>query len=131
MASVFTKIINRELPAHIVAEDASFIAFLDIRPLTKGHTLVVPKEEIDDIFDQSEDTLAKLLPFARLVAKKIRHCVPCKRIGLSVVGLEVPHTHLHLIPINAVQDMNFARPPMQLSQDEMRSLAKAISEAPV
>ncbi len=125
MASVFSRIIAREIPAYIVAEDANYIAFLDANPVQVGHTLVVPKAEIDDIFDQSDEVLAGLLLFAKPVATRIKAAIPCKRIGLSVVGLEVPHTHLHLIPINTVQDMHFGK-SVSLSATELTKIAEQI-----
>ena len=129
MASIFSKIVNGEIPAHIVAEDDQFLAFLDIRPLNEGHTLVIPKKEVDYFFDLDQDLLSAIMPFAAQVAKAIKKVVPCERIGVSVVGLEVPHAHVHLIPINTVQDMSFARTPKQMSQDDLQNLAKQISEA--
>jgi histidine triad (HIT) family protein len=129
VASIFTKIINREIPAHIVAEDDRFIAFLDISPLAKGHTLVVPKTEIDYIFAVPDTLLADLMVFAKGVAIKIEKAVPCKRIGVSAIGLEVPHTHVHLIPINSVSDMNFARPKLEFSAEEMSKVADKIRQA--
>lgn len=125
MATIFTKIINGEIPCHKLAEDERFISFLDIRPQSKGHALVVPKTEVDYIFDQPDDVLNGMLLFARPVARAIEACVPCKRIGLAVVGLEVPHTHLHLIPINQIQDISF-KAPLEMSQDELADLAKEI-----
>lgn len=129
MASIFTKIINKELPAHIVAEDERFLAFLDIMPLTKGHVLVIPKKEIDYVFDLDDELLSDLFVFAKGVAKKIRKVITCSRIGVSVVGLEVPHTHIHLIPINHVSDMNFAKDKLKLSNDELAIIAEKIREA--
>lgn len=129
MASIFTKIINRELPAHIVAENKKFLAFLDIMPLTKGHVLVIPKVEVDYIFDLDDESLGELIIFSKSVAKKMKKVIECERIGVSVVGLEVPHTHIHLIPINNVSDMNFAKEKLKLSNDELAELAKKIREA--
>ena len=129
MASIFTKIINREIPGHIVAEDDRFIAFLDINPLVRGHCLVVPKEEIDYIYDLEDDTLAALSVFSKKVAKAIEKVVPCIRIGIAVIGLEVPHTHLHLVPLNAMGDINFSRPKLSPSHNELRELAQKIAEA--
>ena len=125
MASIFTKIINGEIPCHKISEDENFIAFLDIRPQTKGHTLVVPKVEEDYIFDQPDHILENMLVFSRPIAKAIEKSVTCQRIGLAVVGLEVPHTHLHLIPISEISDLGFGR-PLDLSQDELAELAKVI-----
>ncbi len=129
MASVFTKIVKGELPAYKVAEDERFLAFLDINPLSKGHTLVIPKEEIDYIFDLPEELYRDLWLFARKVARAIEKVVECERIGIAVVGLEVPHAHIHLIPINSVADMNFAKPRVKMSEQEFRSLAEQISRA--
>ncbi len=129
MASIFTKIINKEIPGHIVAEDDKHIAFLDISPLRKGHTLVVPKLEVDYIFDMEDQGLAELIVFAKKVAVKVKKVIPCERIGVSVIGLEVPHTHIHLIPMDVVSDMNFAKPKLTLSNDEMAAVAEAIRKA--
>ena len=126
MASIFSKIIAREIPAHIVAEDDQHIAFLDVSPVAKGHTLVVPKREDDYIFDRSDDELAALMAFAKRVAKAVQKVVPCRRIGVSVIGLEVPHTHVHLIPIHSVSDMTFTNERLKLSQEEFTELAKSI-----
>ena len=126
MASLFTKIINREIPGHIVAEDDHFIAFLDIMPLVVGHTLVVPKKEIDYIFDHDDETLAAMIVFAKKVAKAVKKAVPCKRIGVAVIGLEVPHTHVHLVPMNTMGDINFTQPKLKLSSEELASTASKI-----
>ena len=128
MASIFTRIINREIPGHIVAEDDNFLAFLDINPLVMGHTLVVPKKEVDYIYDLDDDTLAGLHVFSKRVAKAIEKVVPCARIGVTVIGLEVPHAHVHLIPINGISDMDFSRPKLTPSQDELAEMARRISE---
>src|SRR5690349_24470565 len=109
MLSLFTKIINREIPGHIVAEYDRYIAFLDINPLVVGHTLVVPKKEVDFIFDLDDDTLAGLNVFAKKVAQAIKKTIPCRRVGVAVIGLEVPHTHIHLVPMNSMNDLNFTR----------------------
>ena len=129
MASIFTKIINREIPGYIVAEDANYIAFLDAFPLAKGHALVVPKKEVDYIFDLDDETYAGLMQFSKKVAAKIENVVPCERIGVAVIGLEVPHVHIHLVPINNVQDINFARPKIELKQDEFEAITEAIKNA--
>ena len=129
MPSIFTRIINREIPAHIVGEDDRFIAFLDINPLAIGHTLVVPKKEIDYIFDLDDETLTGLNLFCKKMAFAIQSCVPCLRIGISVIGLEVPHTHVHLIPLNSVGDMNFSKPKLSLTQERLREVASKISAA--
>jgi histidine triad (HIT) family protein len=129
VATIFTKIINREIPAYIVAEDKNFIAFLDINPLAEGHTLVVPKREEDYIFDLSDHEVSELIVFTKRVAKSIREVVPCKRIGLSVIGLEVPHAHVHLVPLNSTNDINFARPKLTFTKEQYLSLASKISSA--
>jgi histidine triad (HIT) family protein len=127
VASIFSKIINREIPAYIVAEDKNFIAFLDINPLVEGHTLVVPKLEEDYIFDLSDQDVSELIVFAKRVAKSIREVVPCKRVGLSVIGLEVPHAHIHLVPLNSTNDINFAKPKLTFTKEQYLSLASKIS----
>lgn len=129
MASIFTKIINREIPGHIVAESERFIAFLDIHPLVMGHCLVVPKEETDYIYDLEDDTLAALSVFSKKVARAIEKVVPCLRIGIAVIGLEVPHAHVHLVPLNAMGDINFNRPKLSPSQSELGELAQKIAQA--
>ncbi len=129
MSSIFTKIINRELPSYIVAEDEFNIAFLDINPLQKGHTLVVPKIEVDYIFDLDTQSYNKFFDFAKKVALAIDKVVECKRVGLAVIGLEVPHAHIHLIPINKVNDMNFSNKKIPMSESEFIQTAKAIKEA--
>lgn len=126
MASIFTKIINREIPAHIIAEDEQYIAFLDVNPLVEGHCLVVPKEETDYIFDMEDRSLAGLHLFSKKVAKAIRAAVPCKRVGVAVVGLEVPHVHVHLVPLNSMNDINFSRPKLSPSQEELTAVADTI-----
>lgn len=126
MASIFTRIINREIPGQIVAEDDRFIAFLDIVPLVMGHTLVVPKKEIDYIFDLDDDTLAGLHVFAKKVAHAVKKAVPCKRIGVAVIGLEVPHVHVHLVPMNSMGDINFTKPKLNPSSEELAAVAEQI-----
>lgn len=128
MASIFTRIINGEIPCYKVAEDDRFIAFLDIKPLKAGHTLVVPKQEVDYIFDLDDMTLADLTLFSKKVAEGIKRVVECKRIGMAVIGLEVPHAHVHLIPLDKEMDILFTNPRVALSDEEQRRLAKAISE---
>ena len=128
MASIFTKIINGEIPSYKIAEDDNYYAFLDISPLAKGHTLVVPKKEVDYIFNLEDDVLAGLHIFSKKVAKAIESIVPCQRIGIAVIGLEVPHTHIHLIPINNVSDIDFSREKLTLPNEEMLEIAKKISE---
>jgi len=129
MASIFTKIINREIPAHIVAEDDKYIAFLDINPLVLGHTLVVPKIEVDYIFDLDNDTLAGLHIFSKSVALAIEKVISCQRIGVTVIGIEVPHTHVHLIPLRTMDDINFSRPKLNPSQEKLTQISKDIGEA--
>lgn len=128
MASIFTKIIQKEIPAHIIAEDEKFIAFLDVFPLAKGHCLVVPKEETDYLFDLDDDTTAGIHVFAKRVAKAIKKVIPCKRIGVAVLGLEVPHAHIHLIPINQLSDINFGREKLKLEPAEMQDIAEKIKK---
>lgn len=129
MASLFTRIINREIPGYIVAEDEHYIAFLDINPLVMGHTLAVPKKEVDYIFDLDDDTLAGLHLFCKKVAGAIRKAFPCNRIGIAVIGLEVPHTHVHLIPMNTMGDVNFSRPKLKPSKEELGAAAEKIRKA--
>lgn len=129
MATIFTKIVEREIPAHIVAEDENYLAFLDINPLVEGHTLVIPKKEVDYIFDLDHQTLAGLFSFSKGVAKAIEKVITCERIGVSVIGLEVPHAHMHLIPINAVNDMNFSQMKLSPSKEELAETARKIKEA--
>ena len=126
MASIFTKIINGEIPAYKIAETENCIAFLDVFPLSKGHTLVVPKKEIDYIFDLDDNLLSELNIFSKKVAKAIEKVIKCKRIGTAGIGLEVPHAHLHLVPINSVEDINFSRPKLKLEAEEMNYIAEEI-----
>lgn len=125
--TIFSKIIKGEIPCYKVAEDERFIAFLDISPVAKGHTLVVPKKEVDYLYDLDDDTLAALWLFSKKVAKGIEKVVPCNRIGVSVIGLEVPHAHVHLIPINTLADMDFTRERVKLAADEFVGLAAQIA----
>ena len=129
MASIFTRIIKGEIPCYKIAEDEKCFAFLDISPLTKGHTLVVPKKETDYIFDISEEEHKYLWNYTKNVARAVEAAIPCKRIGIAVIGLEVPHAHIHLIPMNKVRDMNFANPKLKISDDEMREIAERIRSA--
>jgi len=129
MPSIFTRIINREIPGYIVAEDERYIAFLDINPLVVGHTLVVPKKEVDFIFDLDDDSLAGLNLFAKKVAHAIRKAIPCKRVGVAVIGLEVPHTHIHLVPMNSMGDLNFTRAKLTPSKEELAAAADKIKKA--
>ena len=128
MPSIFTKIINRDIPGYIVAEDNHFIAFLDIMPLSLGHTLVVPKREEDYIFDLDDSELTAMIVFAKRVAKAIEKAVPCKRIGLAVIGLEVPHAHIHLVPLNSMADINFSKPKLSLTKEEFISIVEKIKD---
>jgi histidine triad (HIT) family protein len=129
MATIFTRIVEGEIPCYKIAEDDNFFAFLDINPLSKGHTLVIPKKEIDYIFDVDDDLLGKMTVFAKKVALAIDKSVECKRVGIAVLGLEVPHAHIHLIPINNVGDINFGNPKLKLSPEEFKSIAEKIRVA--
>lgn len=129
MPSIFTRIIQREIPGYIVAENEYAIAFLDINPLNEGHTLVVPKKEVDKLFDLDEDTYLKLQAFAHGVAGAIEKAIPCLRVGVAVVGLEVPHAHIHLIPLHGMHDIDFGRPKLKLSPEEFEAIAGNISDA--
>ena len=128
MASIFSKIVSGEIPAHKVAEDENYLAFLDVFPLVKGHVLVIPKKEVDYIFDLEDDTYIGLQLFAKKVALGLKKAVPCKRIGVTVIGLEVPHVHIHLVPMNSMGDMNFSKPKLQLPAEEMKEIAAKIAE---
>lgn len=128
MATIFSKIIVGEIPCYKVAENEKFFAFLDINPLSKGHTLVVPKKETDYIFDLDDCDVGEMLVFAKSVAQAIQKAIPCKRIGLAVIGLEVPHAHIHLIPIDQESDMNFSNPKLKLDAEEFIRVAESISE---
>lgn len=129
MATIFSKIIAGEIPCHKVDENESFLAFLDIMPIKKGHVLVIPKIEVDYIFDMEDDVLGQMMVFAKNVAKKIEAAFPCKRIGVTVIGLEVPHAHIHLIPIDKLDDMNFAKPKLELDSKELAEIAERIANA--
>ncbi len=129
MASIFTKIVQGEIPSYKIAEDEHFYAFLDINPLSKGHTLVIPKQEIDYYFDLDDKTLSGLMLFAKKVAKAIDRTIDCKRVGVVVLGLEVPHAHVHLIPLNSEADASFSRPKLKLSPEEFESIAEKIKAA--
>ena len=129
MASIFTRIIRGEIPCHKLGESVDHIAFLDVNPVRLGHALVVPKTEVDHLFDLDDERLRGILPFAREVARKIKAVVPCTRIGISVIGLEVPHAHIHLIPIDALGDMDFTKPRIKLSNEEFAALAERIRQA--
>jgi len=126
MASIFSKIVSGEIPCYKIAEDDHFFAFLDINPLSKGHTLVIPKKEIDYLFDLDDKEIAAINIFAKKIAVAIRKAVPCRRIGAAVIGLEVPHAHIHLIPIQKESDMLFSNPKLSLSSEEMEKIAADI-----
>ncbi len=128
MPTIFTKIISGEIPSHKIAEDDRFLSFLDINPLVKGHTLVIPKIENDFIFDLDDKTLADLMIFAKKVAKAINRAIVCKRVGVLVIGTEVRHTHIHLIPFNDESEMNIKKPKLQLSADELKEIAEKIKK---
>lgn len=127
MASIFTKIINGEIPSYKIAEDDKFYAFLDISPLAGGHTLVVPKQEIDYIFDIEDELLAQMHIFAKKVAKAIQSAIPCEKVGMAVIGLDVRHAHIHLVPLQEVGDLNFAKEKLKLSSDEMKQTSELIA----
>jgi len=129
MSTIFTKIINREIPAYIVAEDDHNIAFLDIMPLVKGHILVVPKQEVDYIFDLDDEKYSNLLLFAKKVGKALESVISCTRIGVAVIGLEVPHVHVHLVPLRSMDDIDFSRPKLKLSPEVMKEIAGNIKRA--
>jgi histidine triad (HIT) family protein len=128
MASIFTRIINGEIPCYKVAEDDRYFAFLDINPLKAGHTLVVPKQETDYIFDLSDESLAGLIVFAKKVAKGIKSAFSCNRVGVAVIGLDVPHAHIHLVPMDSMEDMNFKNKKLKFTPEEFKEIAKKISE---
>ena len=127
MASIFTRIIKGEIPCYKVAEDERFFAFLDINPLTKGHTLVIPKQETDYLFDLDDRTLADMIVFAKRIARKLKEKIECKRVAVVVLGLEVPHAHIHLIPIQDEKDVDFRKEKLKLSPEEFRAIADTIS----
>lgn len=126
MASIFTKIVNGEIPCYKIAEDDNFLAFLDVNPNAKGHTLCIPKKEIDKIFDIEDDLYLALMAFSKKIAIALEKAVPCKRVGMTVIGLEVPHAHVHLIPLNMMDDARFTN-KVKLSDEEFKALAQAIS----
>ena len=126
MPSIFSRIVSGEIPCYKVAEDENFLAFLDINPLAKGHTLVIPKKEIDYIFDLDDDLLSAMHIFSKKIALAIDKSVSCERVGIAVIGLEVPHAHIHLVPLNSIGDLNFANPKLKLTQQEFQEIAKRI-----
>lgn len=126
MSSIFSKIIDKEIPSHIVFEDANFISFLDIFPLAKGHTLVIPKKEVDKLFDLDIETYTNLMDLSYKIANAIEKSFACLRVGMSVIGLEIPHAHVHLIPINSLDDINFSKPKLNFTNQEFQEIAKLI-----
>ena len=126
MPTLFSRIVAGEIPCHRIAENEEFLAFLDITPVAKGHTLVIPKMEIDYIFDIDDDTLGRLMAFSKRVAIQLKNAVPCRRIGMSVIGLEVPHAHVHLLPLNTMMDINFSGERIKMTSDELKDLATTI-----
>lgn len=128
MSTIFSKIIKGEIPCHKVAENESFLAFLDIMPLKEGHVLVIPKVEVDYIFDMNDDLLGDMMVFSKYVAQKMKKVLPCKKIGVTVIGLEVSHAHIHLIPINSVSDMDFSKSKLSFTNEELAVTAKKISD---
>ena len=129
MSTIFSKIAAGEIPCYKVAENEDFLAFLDIFPLVRGHVLVIPKKEVDYLFDLDQETYSGLMEFARKVALAIVKVIPCKRIGVAVLGLEVPHAHVHLVPLNSERDIDFSKPKLQLTSEEFAAIAKMISDA--
>jgi histidine triad (HIT) family protein len=128
MPSIFTKIVNGEIPAYKIAENESFLAFLDVMPLVEGHVLVIPKAEIDYIFDIEDELYLQLQLFAKKIAKGLKLAIPCKRIGVAVIGLEVPHTHIHLVPLQTMNDINFTREKMSIPKERMEEIQKLIKD---
>ena len=126
MATLFTRIVNGEIPCYKVAENDKFLAFLDIQPLVKGHVLVIPKIEVDYLFDLEDDLLADMIIFSKNIAKQIKTAFPCKKVGLTVIGLEVPHAHIHLVPINTMSDLNFTSPKLVLEKEDFDDIVSRI-----
>jgi len=129
MSTIFTKIVNGEIPCYKVAESRDYLAFLDVRPLTEGHTLVIPKEEVDYIFDMEDEHYAGLMLFAKIVAQAVKKAIPCTKVGVAVIGLEVPHAHVHLVPMNAIGDLNFEHERKQFTPEEYKATAEKIAKA--
>ena len=129
MASIFTKIVNGEIPAHKVAETERYLAFLDVNPLVEGHVLVIPKKEVDYLFDLDDEAYAELMLFAKIVAAGVKKAIPCKRVGVAVIGLEVPHVHVHLVPLNQMNDINFSRAKLHPSGEELAATDARIRES--
>jgi histidine triad (HIT) family protein len=126
MATIFSKIISGDIPCYRIAENEEFFAFLDINPLALGHTLIIPKKEIDYLFDLEDNQLGRMMIFSKIVARKLKRCIDCKRIGISVIGLEVPHAHIHLIPLNEVSDINFSKPKLHVSETDLLEIQSRI-----
>jgi len=129
MTSIFSRIVKGEIPSYKIAEDDNYLAFLDINPLAKGHTLVIPKKEIDNLFDLDDQLYQGLCLFAKKIAKAIEKCIPCAKVGVAVIGLEVPHAHIHLVPINGIYDLDFSRPKLKFTNEELAAIAQEISLA--
>lgn len=129
MASIFSRIIAGEIPAYVIAENDNFLAFLDVFPIVRGHVLVVPKQEVDRFFDVPDTLLGEWLLFAKPIALAIEQVIPCKRVGISVIGLEVPHAHMHLVPMQSADDVNFTRPKLNIPAEEMKAIQEAIVSA--
>ena len=129
MPTLFTKIVNGEIPSYKVAEDERFYAFLDINPLVRGHTLVIPKKEIDYLFDLEDDLFKDLFLFAKKVAVALKRAIPCEKIGIAVIGLEILHAHIHLIPLKTMEDINFSRPKLKLSHEEFKDIVEKVTKA--
>lgn len=129
METIFSKIIKGQIPCYKIAEDERYFAFLDINPLAKGHTLVVPKHEVDYIFDMEDDELSGMIVFAKKIAQAIKNEFPCEKIGMTVIGLEVPHAHIHLIPINGVYDIDFKKEKLKLTENQFKEIAKKIASS--
>jgi histidine triad (HIT) family protein len=129
MSSIFSKIISGEIPAYKVAESIDFLAFLDISPLAEGHVLVIPKKEVDYLFDLDDELYTGLQLFAKIVATAMKQVIPCRKVGVAVIGLEVPHAHIHLIPMNSVSDLNFSRPKLSFTPEQLEATAEKIREA--
>lgn len=129
MPSLFTRIVQGEIPAHVILEDENYFAFLDVFPLVEGHVLVIPKEEVDYLFELDDETLAGLFIFAKRVATAVGKAIPCRKVGVSVIGLEVPHAHVHLVPLQQVDDMNFSKPKLKPSTEELVAVAARIKAA--
>ncbi|MFD2743588.1 MULTISPECIES: HIT family protein [Sphingobacterium] len=129
MSTIFSKIVSGEIPAYKVAESNDYLAFLDVRPIAKGHVLVIPKEETDYLFDIGDDAYMGMWMFAKIVAQGIKKAIPCDRVGVAVVGLEVAHAHIHLVPINQISDLNFEKPKLEFSEEDMLAISEEIREA--